>query len=101
MKIIFITFFYIKGAFHFKFIPQDHLGNQVYCMDMMKRLIEAVHRKGLELRPNASAHKALCVKQFLNQKSTTDRTPTLYPWIDFQWLMTVSKNKIYFEGEKI
>jgi hypothetical protein len=48
-------------------------------MEILKWLLEAVHRRRPELWPNvwnlhddnAPVHKALCVKQFLAQKSIT------------------------------
>jgi histone-lysine N-methyltransferase SETMAR len=54
--------------------------NQAYYVEILKWLCQEVHRKWPELWPNnsilhhdnAPAHKALSVKQFLNQKSTTE-----------------------------
>jgi hypothetical protein len=57
----------------------------------MKRLREAVRRKKPELWPNdwilrhnsAPAHKALCVKQFLAQKSINEMEhPHYFPDLD-------------------
>jgi hypothetical protein len=50
--------------------------NQVYCVEVLKWLHEAVHKKRPELWPsdwilhhdNAPAHKMLTVKHFLAQK---------------------------------
>jgi hypothetical protein len=68
MKTMLITFFDIKGTVHFETV------NQAY-VEILKRLREAVHRKGPQLWPNewifhhdiAPAHKALFVMQFLAQ----------------------------------
>jgi hypothetical protein len=65
-------------------------------MEMMKRLREAVRWKGPELRRshwilhhnNDTAHKALSVKQFLAQKSTTEMEPP--PPTPLVWLRVTS-----------
>jgi len=74
----------------------------------LKWLWEAVHRERPELWPNnwilhndnASAHKALSLKQFLAQKSITEMEHPLYS-LGSEWLLAVSKNKVYLKGTKI
>jgi hypothetical protein len=51
MKTMLITFFDIKGIVHFEFIPQDQTVNHAYYMEIVKRLHEAVRRKGLNFGP--------------------------------------------------
>jgi hypothetical protein len=72
--------------------------NQAYYVEIIKRLHEAVRRKGPELWPSdgilhhgsAAAHKAPSVKQFLPQKSITEMehppySPDLAPNILGYW----------------
>jgi hypothetical protein len=73
MKTMLITFFDIKDTVHFEFIQQGQTVNQIYNMEILKRLREAVPIKMPELwsndwilhHDNAQAHKTLCVKQFI------------------------------------
>jgi hypothetical protein len=45
MKKMLITSFNIKSTVHFEFIPEGQTVNQVYCVEIVKQLHEAVHRK--------------------------------------------------------
>jgi hypothetical protein len=92
IKKILITFFDIRAIVHFEFITQDRTVNQVYYVEILKRLHEAVSRKNPELwqnywflhHDNAPAHKALSVKQFLVKKSITEmENPPYSPGITF------------------
>jgi hypothetical protein len=86
MKAMLITFFDIKDIVHFEFIPEGQTVNQAFYVEILKRLLEAVCRKGPELWPNnwilhhdtAPAYKALSVRNFLDQKSIigTENTPS-------------------------
>jgi hypothetical protein len=52
MKTMLITLFDIMGIVRFEFIPQGLTINQAYCVEILKWLHEAVHRKRPELWPN-------------------------------------------------
>jgi hypothetical protein len=52
MKLLLITFFYIKVIGHFEFIPQGQTFNIPYSVEILKWLREALCRKGSELLPN-------------------------------------------------
>jgi hypothetical protein len=52
MKTMLITFFDIKGIFHFEFFPQGQTVNPAYYMEILKRLREDMGRKRPEFWPN-------------------------------------------------
>jgi hypothetical protein len=86
MKTMLISFFYVKGIVHFEFITQDQTIKQAYYVEILKQLCEATNREKPELRltdwilpcDNVPAHKALSVKQFLDQKLITEMEYLLY-----------------------
>jgi hypothetical protein len=51
VKTVLITFFDIKGIVHFEFIPQGQNVNQAHYVEILKRLYQAVPRKGLIFGP--------------------------------------------------
>jgi hypothetical protein len=52
MRTMLIIFFNIKSTVHFEFIPKDKTVKQAYYIEILERLLESVHRKRPELRPN-------------------------------------------------
>jgi transposase len=74
------TFFYIRGIVHYEFVPTGQTVNQVYYLEVLKRLREKVRRKRPEIfannswilhHDNAPAHTARSVREFLAAKQIT------------------------------
>ena len=72
VKTMLLTFF-IRGIFHYEFVPTGQTVNQVYYLEVLERLSEKVRRKRPELfannswishHDNAPAHTALSVREF-------------------------------------
>ena len=71
VKNMLICFFDIKGLVHFVFVQQGQTVNQMFYLEVLKRLRDAVRRKRPELwrsgewllhQDNALAHTALSVR---------------------------------------
>ena len=70
----------LRGIVHYEFVATGQTINQVYYLEVLKRLREKVRRKRPELfannswilhHDNASAHTALSVREFLDTKQIT------------------------------
>ena len=75
-----LTFFDIRGIGHYEFVPTGQTVNQVYYLEVLKRLCEKVIWKRPELfannswilhHDNAPAHTALSVREILATKQIT------------------------------
>ena len=73
-------FFCIRGIVLYEFVPTGQTVNQVYYLEVVKRLREKVRRKRPEIfasnsrilhQDDAPAHTALSVRQFLATKQIT------------------------------
>ncbi|KAF6288416.1 hypothetical protein mRhiFer1_009149 [Rhinolophus ferrumequinum] len=96
VKTMLLTFFDIRGIIHYEFVPTGQTVNQVYYLEVLKRLREKVRQNRPELfannswllhHDNAPAHTALSVREFLASKQITvlehpPYSPDLAP-IDF------------------
>ena len=80
VKDMLICFFDIKGLVHFEFEPQGQTVKQMFYLEVLMRLHDAVQRKCPELwrsgqwllyQDNAPAHTALNVRQFLTKNGMT------------------------------
>ena len=72
---------------HYEFVPSGQTVNQVYYLEVLKRLREKLRQKRPELfannswilhHDNAPAHTALYVREFLATKRITVGTPCLF-----------------------
>jgi hypothetical protein len=70
----------IRGIVHYEFVPTGQTVNQVYYLEVLKRLCEKVRQKQPKLFANnlfilhhntAPAHTALSVREFLVTKQIT------------------------------
>lgn len=68
----------IRGIIHYEFVPTGQTVNQVYYLEVLKRLREKVRRPELFTNnswllhhDNAPAHTALSVREFLASKQIT------------------------------
>ena len=71
----------VRRIVHYEFVPTGQTVNQVYYLEVLKRLREKVRRKRPELlannswilhHDNAPAHTALSVSEFLAAKQITE-----------------------------
>ena len=75
-----LIFFDIKGLVHFQFVPQGQTVKQLFYLEELERLHDAVQRKRPKLwrsgelllhQDNAPAHTALSLRQFLTKNGIT------------------------------
>jgi histone-lysine N-methyltransferase SETMAR len=117
IKTMLICFFDIRSIIHFEFAPEGTTVNQIFCVEVLKRVTDAVRRKRGDLwrdcslilhHDNALAHPSLPVSQFLAGEgiSAMDHppcSPDLAPadlWL-FPKLKSVLKAKHFLDVEGI
>jgi len=102
VKNVLICFFDIKGLVHFEFVPQGQIVNQLFYLEVHKRLPDAVRRKSPELwrsgewllhQDNVPDHTALSVRHFLKKNGMTTASHPLLPGPCTLWFFPVSKNE--------
>jgi hypothetical protein len=77
---------------------------KAYCVEVLKRLCEAMFTKRPELWSNdwiLHYDNALCLAVSGTKIDGWNGTPILFPWFCSEWLSAVSKNKFYLKGTKI
>ena len=79
VKVLLTVFFHYNGVVHHEFLPQGHMVNKEYYLEVMRRLREAIRRKLPDLwrnnswllhHDNAPAHTSLLVRDFLAKNNT-------------------------------
>ena len=74
VKTMLICFFDVKGIVHSEFVPPGHTVNQVFYLEVLRRLRNSIRRKRADLwqtgdwffhHDNAPVHTAISVAQFL------------------------------------
>jgi histone-lysine N-methyltransferase SETMAR len=114
---ILISFFDAIGIVHSEFVPDSQTVNKAFYLQVLKRLHDAVSRKGPELwqsgsqrlhRNNAPAHKDLSVKQLFTENSMTQLIHLPYSsdlapcdFILFPQMKKVLKGKSYTDMEEV
>jgi histone-lysine N-methyltransferase SETMAR len=80
VKVLLIVFFYWKGVVHHEFVPHGRIVNGQFYLEAMKRLREAVGRKGSEgwrnktwmlHHDNTPAQTSLLISEFLTKHEAT------------------------------
>jgi hypothetical protein len=109
MKTMFITFFHFRSFVKFEFILEDQTVNQTYCVKYwsgcMKLRVGKVLNFGWMLGfstitvlqlTRCSLSSSFWPKNLLLKYNTKP-----VPWFGSEWLLAVSRNKIYLQGTKI
>ena len=70
VKTMLIRFFDVRGIVHMEFLPRGRTVNRDFYKDVLRRICDAVKKKGLNCGPkvlndNGSSHFALSIQEFM------------------------------------
>jgi hypothetical protein len=105
-----IWFFDVTRIVHFEFVPERATVNETFCVEVLRRLIDAVRSKRGELwrgrslilhHDNAPVCSSRRVSQFLSRKRRLCHgSSAVLSWLGSCWLLAVSRPQELLKGKR-